>query len=60
MSGARVFFMVLYGVLAFLGLLMAAAARDIGISIFGWGLMLFGLAMLFNGIRMHFDELEGH
>ena len=37
MTGARVFFLVAYVVLALGGLFLAAAARDIGISIFGWG-----------------------
>ena len=60
MSGARVFFLVCYGVLALVGLVMAAAARDIGISIFGWGLVLFGVLSAFNAITVHFDEQEGH
>ncbi len=58
MTGARVFFLVTYLVLALLGLFMAAAARDMGIGIFGWGLVLFGLLNAFNVIKMHFDELE--
>ncbi len=60
MTGARVFFLVFYGVLALIGLVMAAAARDIGISIFGWGLVLFGVLNAFNAIKVHFDEQEGH
>ena len=58
MTGSRLFFMVLYGLLALIGLYMAAAARDVGISIFGWGLLLFGVLNIFNGIRAHYDELE--
>ena len=54
------FFLVTYGVLALVGLVMAAAARDIGISIFGWGLVLFGVLNAFNAIKVHFDEQEGH
>ena len=60
MTGARLFFLVTYGVLALLGLLMAAAARDVGIAIFGWGLVIFGLGCAFNAIKVHFDEQEGH
>lgn len=59
MSGARVFFMVAYVVLALAGLFFAAAARDIGISVFGWGLVLFGVLNAFNAIKTHFDEQEG-
>ena len=60
MTGARVFFLVTYAVLALLGLFMAAAARDVGIAIFGWGLLLFGVLNAFNAIKVHFDEQEGH
>ena len=38
----------------------AAAARDVGITIFGWGLLFFGVLNVFNLIRMHFDEQEQH
>ena len=58
MTGARVFFMVLYGAIALLGLLLAAAARDVGISIFGWGLLVFGVLNVFNSIRVNFDEAD--
>ena len=60
MTGARLFFLVFYGVLAMVGLFLAAAARDVGISIFGWGLVLFGVLNAFNAIKVHFDEQEGH
>lgn len=56
MSGARVFFMVSYVLLALLGLFMAAAAQDIGITIFGWGLVLFGVLNAYRTIGAHFDE----
>ncbi|MBR0673475.1 hypothetical protein [Neoroseomonas soli] len=58
MTGSRLFFMVLYGVVALLGLFMAAGARDVGISIFGWGMLLFGVLNIFNAIKVHFDEAE--
>jgi len=60
MTGARVFFLGLYGLLALLGLFAAAAAQDIGMSIFGFGLIGFGLLCVFNTIRTHFDQAEGH
>ena len=60
MTGTRVFFMVAYVVLALGGLFLAAAARDVGISIFGWGLVLFGVLNAFNAIKVHFDEQEQH
>ncbi len=59
MSASRVFFLVFYGVIALLGLFLAAAARDVGISIFGWGLVAFGVLNAFNSIKVHFDEAEG-
>ena len=43
MNGARIFFIALYGLLALLGLFAAARAQDIGMSIFGFGLIGFGL-----------------
>lgn len=59
MSASRVFFLVFYGVIALLGLFLAAAARDVGITIFGWGLLAFGVLNAFNSIKVHFDEAEG-
>lgn len=60
MTGARMFFMAFYALLALLGLFMAAAATDVGITIFGWGLVLFGVLNVFRNIGTHFDEQEGH
>jgi len=60
MTGGRVFFFILYAVLALLGLFMAAAARDVGITIFGWGLVLFGVLNVFNAIKTYYDEQEQH
>ncbi len=58
MTGARMFFLALYSLLALLGLFTAAKAQDIGMSIFGFGLILFGLLCVFNTIRTHFDQAE--
>jgi hypothetical protein len=61
MTGARVFFLALYGMLALLGLFTAAAAQDIGMSIFGFGLIGFSLFCIFHTIKTHFDQAEaGH
>lgn len=60
MTGSRVFFLVLYAVIAMVGLFLAAAARDLGITIFGWGLVAFGVLNAFNAIKVHFDEKEQH
>ncbi|MCA3351863.1 MAG: hypothetical protein INF97_14820 [Roseomonas sp.] len=59
MTGARVFFLGLYGLLALLGLFAAAKAQDIGMSIFGFGLIGFGLFCIFHTIKSHFDQAEG-
>ena len=56
MTGARIFFLGLYGLLALLGLFTSAAAQDIGMSIFGFGLIGFGLLCVFHSIKSHFDE----
>ena len=60
MTGARMLFLVTYGALALIGLFLAAAARDVGISIFGWGLVIFGIGCAFSAIKTHFDEQELH
>jgi hypothetical protein len=56
MTGARVFFLGLYGLLALLGLFTAAAAQDIGMSIFGFGLIGLGVLCVFHTIKTHFDQ----
>jgi hypothetical protein len=58
MNGARIFFLALYGLLALLGLFAAAAAQDIGMSIFGFGLIGFGLMCIFHNIKAYFDQAE--
>lgn len=60
MTGSRVFFLVFYAVIALVGLFLAAAARDVGMTIFGWGLVAFGVLNTFNAIKVHFDEKEQH
>ena len=60
MTGARVFFLALYGLLALLGLFTAAKAEDIGMSIFGFGLIGFSLFCIFHTIKTHFDQAEAN
>ncbi|MBP0464730.1 hypothetical protein J5Y09_12490 [Roseomonas sp. PWR1] len=56
MSGGRVFFLAFYAVLALLGLFLAAAAQDAGITIFAWGLILFGVLNAYRTIGAHYSE----
>ena len=60
MYGARVFLLGLYGLLALLGLFTAAAAQDIGMSIFGFGLIGLGVLCIFHTIKSHFDQAEAN
>jgi hypothetical protein len=57
MSGGRWFFLVFNMLIAFVGLLAAAASDDY-LQVFGLGLMLFGLLFAFGCIKRHFDEAE--
>ncbi len=56
MSGGRIFFLAFYAVLALVGLFLAAAAKDAGISIFAWGLILFGVLNAYRTIGAHYSE----
>jgi hypothetical protein len=58
MSGGRVFFLAFYAVLALVGLFLAAAAQDAGITIFAWGLILFGVLNAYRTIGAHYGEAE--
>jgi hypothetical protein len=60
MTGTRAFFLIFYGVLALVGLFLAAAAKDAGITIFAWGLVLFGVLNAYRTIGVHFDEAGRH
>jgi hypothetical protein len=60
MTGARILFLGLYGLLALLGLFTAAAAQDIGMSIFGFGLIGLGVLCIFHTIKSHFDQAEAN
>lgn len=60
MSGTRAFFLAFYAVLALVGLFLAAAAKDAGITIFAWGLVLFGVLNAYRTIGVHYDEAGRH
>jgi len=53
------YFMVMGAVLAVLGLAAAAAAQDLGMSIFGYGLFLFGTLFALFLVKRHFDLKDG-
>ncbi|MCO6417895.1 hypothetical protein JYK14_17250 [Siccirubricoccus sp. KC 17139] len=54
----RVVLLAVSGLLALLGLIAAAMAQDLGIAIFGWGLIGFGLGFGFFLLKRGFDEGE--
>jgi len=55
---SRVALVVASGLVGLLGLYTLAAARDIGLTLFGSGLMVFGYAFGLSLIKRGFDEAE--
>ena len=55
MSGCRVFFLVFYAVLAFLGLVLFGKGADLPMNIFGLLLLVFGALNAYRTIGRHFD-----
>jgi len=51
-------FGVLAAVVALIGLFLAGLARDLGMSMFGWGLLVFGVLFTYWSIKRHFDKQE--
>jgi len=51
-------FGVLAAVVALIGLFLAGLARDLGMSLFGWGLLVFGVLYTYWSIKRHFDKQE--
>ncbi len=49
---------ILSGLAGLIGLFMAAGARDIGIYVFGMGLMAFAVLFCWFMIKIAFDEAE--
>jgi hypothetical protein len=60
MTAARAFFLMFYGALALVGLFLAAAAKDAGITIFAWGLVAFGVLNAYRTIGAYFDTAGPH
>jgi hypothetical protein len=58
MSGTNVFFIAFSVLVALAGLFAAAAATEIGLSIFGFGLFLFGVLFAYNTVKRIFDRAE--
>ena len=58
MNASQVFFLVLYCVLALIGLFMAGVAVDFPITLFGLSLVGFGLLCALGIIRRHYDALD--
>lgn len=58
MTSTRIVFLALSGVILVLGLFVAAAARDLPLAIFGWGLVLFGAFFAFTRVKQTMDEEE--
>lgn len=58
MSGSRAFFLIFYGICVMVGLFHAAIAQDIGITIFGFGLLAYGVFSGFFTVKMHYDEID--
>jgi hypothetical protein len=57
MTPTRIAFMVLAALLALLSLFTAAAARETGLAVFGWGLSAFGVGFCFFLLKRTFERL---
>ena len=60
MSGCKTFFLIFYGVVAFLGLLLLGKGEDLPIMLFGLLLLAFGLLLGYRTIGRHFDAAHEH
>jgi len=58
MTPNRFAFLVLGALITLAGLFLAAAARDLPLSIFAWGLVLFGILFDFSLIKRTYDEAD--
>jgi Na+/phosphate symporter len=59
MTTTRIAFMLLAAALALLGLFTAAAAQEVGLVVFGWGLFLFGVGFCLSRVKRTCDEADG-
>jgi len=55
MSTPRLCFLILYALLALVGLFTAAASDNFGVSVFAFGLIGFGVIGAYGTIGRHFD-----
>lgn len=58
MTSTRIIFLALSGAILVLGLFVAAAAREVPLAIFGWGLVFFGGFFAFTLVKQTMDEEE--
>jgi tellurite resistance protein TehA-like permease len=58
MNPTRIIFLALSGAILVLGLFVAAAARELPLAIFGWGLVVFGAFFAFTLVKQTMDEEE--
>ncbi|WP_431285449.1 hypothetical protein ACQW02_11850 [Humitalea sp. 24SJ18S-53] len=57
MTSSRIFFLILSGIIALVGLAAAAMAHDY-LQVFGLGLFAFGVLFAFGCVKRHFDEQD--
>ncbi|MCS6930607.1 MAG: hypothetical protein NZM27_00140 [Acetobacteraceae bacterium] len=58
MSPTRIAFLALSGAILLLGLFVVAAAVELPLAVFGWGLVLFGGFFAFTLVKRRMDEEE--
>jgi hypothetical protein len=58
MTPTRIAFLALAGAILILGLFVAAAARELPLAIFGWGLVAFGVFFAFTRVKETMDDEE--
>lgn len=58
MTANRFFFLILSALIGVLGLFTAAAARETGLLIFGWGMVGFGILFAFFLVKLTYDEAD--
>lgn len=58
MRPTRIAFLALAGAILVLGLFVAAAAVELPLAIFGWGMVLFGAFFGFTLVKQTMDEEE--
>lgn len=54
-----IYFVTIGAISAVIGLAAAAAAVDVGMTIFGYGLFAFGVLFALFLVKRHFDHADG-